>query len=65
MKIKDIKTLKEGELAKTLGDLREKLRVARFGMAGSKSKNVKENANLRKDIARILTTINKSNGNKK
>jgi ribosomal protein L29 len=58
MKIKDIKSMKEGELVKTLAELREKLRLSRFGGAGSKSKNVKEVANTRRNIARILTILN-------
>ena len=37
---------------------RKSLRLFRFGVAGSKSKNVKEGRTLRRDIARILTEIN-------
>lgn len=47
------------ELLKVLAEKRVAVRDFRFGMAGSKIKNVKEGRNLRKDIARILTEINK------
>ena len=45
-------------LQKELADLRENLRKFRFGGAGSRSRNVREGRNLRKDIARILTELN-------
>lgn len=47
------------DLAKALYEKREALRVLRFGVAGSKAKNVKEASNLRKEIARIMTELNK------
>ncbi len=56
---KNIKGMKEGELVKELAALREKLRVFRFQAEGAKSKNVKEGTILRKQIARMLTEINK------
>jgi ribosomal protein L29 len=49
------------ELMKLVSDKRESLRLFRFGNAGSKSKNVKEGRNLRKEIARILTTVSAAN----
>jgi ribosomal protein L29 len=51
--------MKEDELKKKLAVLQENARVIRFKAEGSKSKNVKEPAALRKDIARILTEINR------
>ena len=42
-----------------LVDLEESMRVLRFKAQGSKSKNVKESATLRKQVARVLTEINK------
>jgi ribosomal protein L29 len=45
------------ELQKTLTDKRESLRVFRFEGAGSRSRNVREGRELRKDIARILTEL--------
>lgn len=53
-----LKGMKPAELSKKLAILRENARVIRFKAEGSKSKNVKELATLRKDIARILTEIN-------
>ncbi len=57
-KKENFKDMAEGELTKELASLQEKLRVSRFKREGSKSKNVKEEASLRKDIARVLTIIN-------
>ena len=51
------KTQEESELKKTLGDKREALRSFRFGAAGSRSRNVREGRELRKEIARILTEL--------
>jgi ribosomal protein L29 len=45
------------ELRKQVADKRESLRVFRFGGAGSRSRNVREGRNLRKEIARLLTAI--------
>lgn len=45
------------ELNKTLTDKRESLRVFRFEGAGSRSRNVREGRELRKEIARILTEL--------
>jgi ribosomal protein L29 len=53
------KGMKESELLKQHALLLENMRVIRFKAEGSKSKNVKELYNLRKDVARILTEINK------
>ncbi|TSC77886.1 MAG: hypothetical protein G01um101424_20 [Parcubacteria group bacterium Gr01-1014_24] len=59
-KKKDIfRNMKKDELKKKLDLLQENARVIRFKAEGSKSKNVKELATLRKEIARILTEINK------
>ncbi len=52
------KGMKGDELKKELVLLRENLRVIHFKAEGSKSKNVKESAALKKQIARILTEIN-------
>ena len=46
------------ELKKQLGKIEEDLRSIKWKAEGSKSKNVKESAMLKKDIARILTFIN-------
>lgn len=46
------------DLQKLLAEKREALRLFRFGISGSKLKNVKEGKGLRKEIARILTELN-------
>ena len=53
-----LKDMKKDELQKKLAILQENARVIRFKAEGSKSKNVKESATLRKEIARVLTEIN-------
>jgi ribosomal protein L29 len=56
--MKDKTTKNEKDLIKELGDKREALRVIRFGIAHSKSRNVKETKGLKKEVARILTELN-------
>ena len=58
-KKENLKEMKKDELKKKLVDLEENIRVLRFKAQGSKSKNVKESATLRKQVARVLTEINK------
>jgi len=60
-KKENYKEMKEEELKKELAVLKENLRVIHFKSEGSRSKNVKESATLKKQIARILTEINKNN----
>ncbi|OGI57419.1 hypothetical protein A3B85_01165 [Candidatus Nomurabacteria bacterium RIFCSPHIGHO2_02_FULL_37_13] len=57
-KKENLKEIKINELKKELAVLQEKIRVIRFKSEGSKSKNVKELGNFKKQIARILTEIN-------
>ena len=59
MKKLDLKTMSETELKKLLADKCETLSNFRFGISGSRTKNVKEGKNTRHDIARILTVLNK------
>jgi ribosomal protein L29 len=47
----------EKELKKLLAEKREALREFRFSMKGSRVRNTKEGASLRKDIARILGVL--------
>ena len=49
----------EKELAALVREKQISLQKFRFGISGSKVKNVKEGKNLRKDIARLMTEINK------
>lgn len=55
----NLKDMKAGELDKELARLQEEVRAIRFKAEGSRSKNVKESANLRKQIARVMTALNK------
>ena len=59
-KKENLKGMKGSELQKKLAILQENVRVIRFKAEGSKSKNVKELFNLRKQIARILTEVNRA-----
>lgn len=47
------------DLQKSLADKREALRTFRFEGAGSRTRNVREGRNLRKEIAQILTELRK------
>lgn len=62
MKFKEIKDKNIGELQKMLQEKRETLRAFRFGIAGSKVRNVREGRGLRRDIARILTAVRAATG---
>ena len=57
--MKELINKTEKELVQLLADKREALRVLRFSMSGGQVKNLKEGQNLRKDIARIMTLLNK------
>ena len=60
-KKENLKIENNDDLKNKLILLQESLRVLRFKSQGSRSKNVKEEKNLKKQIARILTEINKNN----
>lgn len=57
-KKQDYKGHSKEELTKMANDKREELRSLRFNVAGSKTRNVKQQATLRKEIARALTAKN-------
>ena len=60
MKQKQIQELKNkptAELAKDLLSLRERLGRLKFDLAAGKVKNIREIKEIKKQIARILTTI--------
>ena len=59
-KKENLKGMKLDELKKKLMDIEEQIRVLKFKAEGSRSKNVKEAATLKKQVARILTEINSS-----
>lgn len=58
MKMNDIRKQTDKELAKLLAEARAAVRQFRFNVTGSKVKNIKEGANMRRFIARLLTEIN-------
>jgi len=57
--MKDLIKKTEKELKVLLTEKREALRVFRFAMSGGKTKNLKEGAKLKKEIAQIMTILNK------
>ena len=54
----DLKKKIDKDLNKALAEKRAGLREFRFGLSGSKTKDIKKGKNLRKETARILTEIN-------
>lgn len=58
---KDLIKKNKVELEKELADMLVSLRSIRFGVAGGKSKNVKEYASIKKGIAQIKTTLRNLN----
>ncbi len=59
MKIKELAKKNKAELIKTLSEKKVALRDFRFSVSGSNVRNVKEGKVVKKDIARILTLLNK------
>jgi len=55
--MKDIKDKTKEELMKLLRDKQVTLREFRFGISGSKTRNVREGRNTKRDIARINTQL--------
>ncbi|MBU1557966.1 50S ribosomal protein L29 [Patescibacteria group bacterium] len=55
--MKNLEKKTEKDLEKMLAEKRGALRDFRFGSSGSKTKNVKEGKNTKKDIAKILTEL--------
>ena len=53
----DVKTQSTERLLVAVKEKREALRVFRFGGAGSRTRNVREGRNLRREVAQILTEI--------
>ncbi len=63
--IKDFIKKTEKELGTLLTEKRLALRNFRFSVAGSNVRNVKDGLVLKKDIARILTILNKKENKQK
>lgn len=53
----EFKGKKTDDLVKLLDEKREALRMFRFGLSGSKIKNVKEGSALKKDVARLMAEL--------
>jgi ribosomal protein L29 len=53
----DLKKYSIEDLHKEIAEKREALRSFRFGSAGSRTRNVREGRNIRKDVARMLTEM--------
>ena len=49
----------EKDLMKAIAEKEEARRLFRFGLSGSKTRNVREGRTLRKDIARIKTELSR------
>ncbi|MBU1046762.1 50S ribosomal protein L29 [Patescibacteria group bacterium] len=58
MKKIDLKNKTNKDLDKSLADARNGLREFRFGLSGSKTKDIKKGRALRKETARVLTELN-------
>ncbi|MCX7778984.1 MAG: 50S ribosomal protein L29 [Patescibacteria group bacterium] len=59
MKINELQQKTKEELKKILSEQRDKLRSLRFDVVLKKIKNVREIRKIKKNIARILTILNK------
>ena len=55
--MKEIHKKTESELTKLITEKKEALKNFRFGLAGSKVRNIKEGQHLRREIARVLTEL--------
>lgn len=59
MKSSELVKKTDADLRKELALVRESLRVFRFGIAGSKSRNVCEGRTTRRSVSQYLTEINR------
>lgn len=64
MNIKDLRTKHEGELDTLLHEKQGRVQELRFAMGRGEVKNIKELAEVKKDIARILTIKKQQASNK-
>lgn len=58
MKKTEYKDKTQKELIQELTDKKSALSKFKFGISGSRTKNVKEGRTLRREVARIMTTLN-------
>ena len=59
MDLKELQKLAEKDLHLHLSDLRKKVREFRFSIANSQLKNVRSLRQAKKEIAQVLTELNK------
>lgn len=59
MRMKELTEKTEKDLLEALGKKREELRELRFGTAGSKTRDVRAQRTTKKEIAQILTELNR------
>ena len=64
MDIKELKKKNISELQKLLNDKKRELLTHSFDLKMGKIKNVKTVANIKKDIAKILTVVNQNTNSK-
>ncbi|MFH0846119.1 MAG: 50S ribosomal protein L29 [Patescibacteria group bacterium] len=57
MKKTDIKKNTDQELIKMLAENKSQIRDFRFGLSGSRTKDLKKGKNLKREVARILTEL--------
>ena len=57
MRVDELRKRSKEELQRMVKESRERLRILRFDLASGKVKNVREVRKVKKDIARILTTL--------
>lgn len=60
MDIKDLKKKEIADLQKLLQEKKKELTLISFDMKMGKIKNIKAIANLKKDIAKIITVVNQN-----
>jgi len=56
---KDINKMSVSDIHKQIAEKRKGLREFRFAITGSKTRNVRDGRNFRRDIARLLTELTK------
>lgn len=61
MAVKNLEKKTEKDLLKDLDSKREDLRKFRFGLSGSKTRDIKNGKNLKREIAQILTELGSRN----
>ena len=57
MDMKDLKKKTKAELEKMLEEKKVALNTFKFGVAGSKIKNVREGRNIKREIAQTITVL--------